>query len=194
MGFWDRLRQTNDRVCPWWLCWSFDNHLRRLIHDPKRILKPHVTSGMRVVDIGCGMGHFTLGLARLVGPKGKVVAVDLQEKMLAALEKRAREAGLAGRIILHRCRPDRLGVEEPADFVLAFWMVHEVTDKPLFFDQVSALLKPGGRLLLVEPKLHVTRKGFAQTVALCRGAGFRLLGEPAIALSRAVRMEKGGPA
>jgi SAM-dependent methyltransferase len=194
MGLRERLRRINDGVCPWWLCWSFDNGLRRLIHDPARILRPHVAAGMTAVDIGCGMGHFTLGMARLVGPHGKVVAVDLQEKMLAALEERARRAGLSRRIVLHRCRPDLLGVEGRADFALAFWMAHEVPDKARLFGQVYDLLKPGGRLLLVEPRLHVSRKGFASTVAVCRDAGFRLLGEPAIALSRSVRMEKGGDA
>jgi ubiquinone/menaquinone biosynthesis C-methylase UbiE len=194
MEWLERLRRINNMVCPWWLCYSFDNPLRRRIHDPERILNPHVTDGMTVVDIGCGMGYFTLGMAKLVGPGGKVVAVDLQEKMLATLGKRACKAGIADRIVLHRCRPDLLGVEEPADFVLAFWMAHEVPDKPRFFDQISAFMKPGGRLLLVEPKFHVTRGSFGRTVDVCRGAGFRLLGEPAIALSRAVRMEKGGPA
>ena len=192
VGWFERLLRMNDRVCPWWLCYSFDNPLRRLIHDPERILNLHVKTGMTAVDIGCGMGCFTLGLAKLVGPGGKVIAVDLQEQMLAALGRRARKAGLSDRIVLHRCRPDRLGVEEFADFVLAFWMAHEVRDKPRFFAQISAFLKPGGRLLLVEPRLHVTRSSFGRTVEVCRAAGFRLLGEPAVALSRAVLMGKEG--
>jgi hypothetical protein len=73
-------------------------------------------------------------------------------------------------------------------------MVHEVRDKPRFFAQISAFLRPGGRLLLVEPKLHVTRSRFGRTVEACRAAGFRLLSEPAVALSRAVLTEKSGPA
>jgi ubiquinone/menaquinone biosynthesis C-methylase UbiE len=182
----------NDRVCPWWFCYSFDNPLRRLIHDPERILEPYVKPGMTVVDIGCGMGHFTPGMAKRVGPAGKVFAVDLQEQMLEALGRRARKAGLADRIVLHRCRPERLGVVKPADFVLSFWMAHEVPDKPRFFGEIFSLLKPAGRLLLVEPKLHVTRNSFERTVEVCRAAGFRLLGTPAVALSRAVLMEKNG--
>ena len=181
-------------VCPWWFCYSFDNPLRRLFHDPEPLLVPYVKPGMTAVDIGCGMGYFTLGLAKRVGPGGKVIAVDLQEKMLAALGRRARKAELSDRIVLHRCRPDILGVEEPADFALAFWMVHEVMDKPRFFAQISAFLKPGGRLLLVEPKFHVARSRFERTVEVCRAAGFRLLGEPKVALSRAVLMEKSEPA
>lgn len=190
MGWFEKLMRMNDRVCPWWICYTFDNPLRRLVHDPGRLLEPYVKSAMTAVDIGCGMGYFTLGAAKLVGPEGRVIAVDLQQQMLTTLERRARRAGLSDRIVPHRCQPDRLGVEEPADFALAFWMVHEVKDKPRFFAQISAFLKPGGRLLLVEPKLHVTRSRFERTVETCREAGFRLLGEPVVALSCAVLMER----
>jgi len=189
------LRRMNNHVCPWWLCYSFDNPLRRLFHDPERLLGPYVKSGMNVADIGCGMGYFTLGLARLAGPEGKVIAVDLQERMLAALESRARRAGLAERIVLHRCRPDSLGVDGPADFVLAFWMAHEVPDKPRFFREIFTLLKAEGRLLLVEPKIHVARRSFERTLTVCREMGLQLLEEPAISLSRAallIKERKGG--
>ena len=172
-------------VCPWWLCHSFDNPLRRLFHDPDRLLHPYVKPGMTVVDIGCGMGYFTVGLAKLAGPEGKVIAVDLQQPMLDALGRRARKAGMADRIVLHRSRKEGLGVEEPADFVLAFWMVHEVPDAPPFFREIFSLLKTEGRFLLVEPKIHVTKRGLERTLAVCRETGFRVLEEPAVALSRA---------
>ena len=190
MNLFAKLRRTNNRVCPWWLCYSFDNPLRRLFHDPERLLGTYVKRGMTVADIGCGMGYFTLGLARLAGPEGKVIAVDLQERMLAALESRARRAGLAERIVLHRCRPDSLGVDGPADFALAFWMAHEVPDKPRFFREIFSLLKAEGRLLLVEPKIHVPRRSFERTLTACREAGLQLLEEPAISLSCAALMRK----
>ncbi len=190
MGLIEKLQRTNNRVCPWWLCYSFDNPLRRIFHKPELLLAPYVKPGMIAVDIGCGMGYFTLGLAKLAGPGGRVIAVDLQQKMLDALERRTRRAGVADRIVLHRCRPDSLGVEGPVDFALAFWMAHEVPDKPRFFREIFALLRTGGRLLLVEPKFHVTLRSFERTLAVCREAGFRHLGEPALSLSGAVLMGK----
>lgn len=172
-------------VCPWWLCYSFDNPLRRLFQDPERLLAPYVKPGMTVVDIGCGMGYFTIGLARLTGPEGKVIAVDLQQQMLDALGRRSRRAGLADRIVLHRCSKTSLGVEESVDFALAFWMAHEVPDQPRFFGEILALLKPRARLLIAEPKYHVGRKQLEQTMAVSRNAGFRILEAVPVALSRA---------
>jgi ubiquinone/menaquinone biosynthesis C-methylase UbiE len=177
-------------VCPWWLCYSFDNPLRRLFHDPEPLLVPYVKPGMTAVDVGCGMGYFTIPLARIAGPRGKVIAVDLQQRMLDALVRRAKKAGVADRVIPHRCQKESLGVEGPADFALVFWMAHEVPDKPRFFREIFAFLTQGGRLLLVEPKYHVTLGSFERTLAVCREVGFSPVGEPAVALSRAVLLEK----
>ena len=178
-------------VCPWWFCYSFDNPLRRLFHDPEPLLAPYGKPGMTVVDVGCGMGYFTIPLAKITGPGGKVIAVDLQQRMLDALMRRASKAGVADRIIPHCCQKENLGVEGPADFALAFWMAHEVPDKPRFFREIFSFLKQGGRLLLAEPKYHVTLGSLEQTLAVCREVGFRPLDEPIVALSRAVLMGKG---
>jgi ubiquinone/menaquinone biosynthesis C-methylase UbiE len=191
MSVFNALWRASNMVCPWWVCYSFDNPLRRLFHDPERLLDPYVKPGMTVVDIGCGMGYFTVGLAKLIGPEGKVIAVDLQQHMLDALEKRARAAGMADRIVLHRCRKERLGIQEPADFILAFWMAHEVTDKSRFFREIFTLLKTEGHFLLVEPKIHVLQKSFERTLAVCGEAGFRILEKPSVALSRTVLLGRG---
>ncbi len=98
---------------------------------------------------------------------------------------------MADRITPHRCGKESLGFAGPVDFALAFWMAHEVPDKPRFFGEIFALLGPAGRLLLVEPKYHVSAGAFCRTVEMCREQGFSPTDEPAAALSRAVLMGKG---
>ena len=115
-------------VCPWWLGYAIDNPLRRLLHDPAVLFAGYVGPGMTAVDLGCGMGHFTLGLARLVGPGGKGIAGDLQPQMLERVRRRARRAKLEDRIRLHRAGAASLELDARADFVVASWMVHEVPD------------------------------------------------------------------
>jgi SAM-dependent methyltransferase len=73
----DRNAPTGDHVCPWWFASTFDNVLRRLVHDPPGILAPFLSEGMTVLDAGCGMGHFSIGMARLVGERGKIVGGHL---------------------------------------------------------------------------------------------------------------------
>lgn len=170
-------------VCNWWIAYTFDNPLRRLIHHPPRVLGSYVKAGMTVMDLGCGMGHFSIGMARLVGNTGRVIAVDLQQKMLDIMERRAHRAGLAERILPHRCRADDIGIKEPVDFVLAFWMVHEVPDQNHFFQQLKALLTAGGRLLIAEPKMHVTADDLERTVEIAQSCGLQCLERPAIRLS-----------
>jgi SAM-dependent methyltransferase len=176
----------SDNVCPWWLCPTFDNPLRRLIHNPERILAGWVQPGETALDLGCGMGYFSIPLARLVGPEGKVICVDLQEQMLAGVRRRAERAGVENRIRLHRAGNDGIGLAETADFALAFWMLHEVPDQAAFLAEVRACLKPGGRLLVAEPRLHVGGAEFERSVEVARSAGLEIFAHPAVALSRAV--------
>ena len=180
------LHSRSGNVCPWWLCPTFDNPLRWLIQNPDRILAGLVQPGETALDLGCGMGYFSIPLARLVGPQGVVICVDLQEQMLAGVRRRAERAGVADRIRLRRAGTDGLGSTETADFALAFWMLHEVPAQAAFLTEVRACLKPSGRLLIVEPRIHVGSVAFERSVTIARDAGLLPVARPAVALSRAV--------
>jgi ubiquinone/menaquinone biosynthesis C-methylase UbiE len=182
-----RLRNLiiKDEVCPWWLIRTFDNPLRRLLQKPDEILKGLVKEGDTAVDIGCGIGYFTIPLARMVGKSGKVIAVDLQEKMLKGMEKRAVKNSLKDRIISHKCTPGSLDVKEPADFILAFYMVHEVPDQERFFGEIKQMLKPAGHILVVEPGMHVKADAFEKTVKTAQSCGLNLVALPRFSFSRA---------
>lgn len=176
-----------EHVCPPWLSFTLTNVFRRLAQDPNRILGPFVRPGDIVLDVGCGPGFFAVPLARMVGESGRVVAVDIHPGMLDRTMRRAVRAGAGDRVRLHLASRTSLGLDpgERADLALAFWMAHEVPDPERLFVEIGAALKSSGRLLLVEPKLHVPGPSFAALIGLAEGAGFVRLGEPRIRLSRA---------
>lgn len=171
-------------VCPRWLCFTFDNVFRKLLHDPYKILQPYIKEGDTVLDVGPGIGYFTIPLAEMVGDRGRVIAADIQQEMLTAIKKRAKQRDVEGRIILQLSSSDSLNVKAKVKFILAFWMVHEVPDKPRFLAQLRSLLKDDGRFLLVEPKFHVTKRKFTASVRLALKAGFALDDSPQISLSK----------
>jgi ubiquinone/menaquinone biosynthesis C-methylase UbiE len=180
----------NHHVCPRWLCFTFDNWFRRLLQNPDAIMKTHIREGDTVLDIGPGMGFFTIPIAHLVGDDGQVIAADIQEEMLAAISERAIHAGLQNRIKLQLCKPDSLGVSCKVDFILAFWMVHEVPNQQKFFAELYSLLKDKGKFLMVEPKIHVTHQKFADAVQAAQNAGFKLAASPTISLSISALLKK----
>ncbi len=180
-------------VCPWWIGYLLVSPLRRLYQNPHAILAPHLRPGMLVVETGPGMGFFTLDIARAVSPDGRVVAIDVQPPMIAALRRRARRAGLDERIETRLVQGDATGLERldgTVDFVLAFAVVHELPDAPKFFQASARSLKRGGRLLLAEPRGHVKAEAFARTLAVAQSAGLRAIDTPAIRGSHAALLEK----
>lgn len=178
-------------VCPLWVGYLLVSPIRRWFQNPDKILSPCISEGMTVLDIGPGMGFFTIPAARMVGAGGKVIAVDLQEKMLKALVRRAEKAGVADRIVTRLCQADNLGVSDPIDLCLAFNVVHEVPDAGSLFSQIRAILKPTGRLLLAEPgKWHVSEKEFQAVLDLAAAEGLKIVGRPEISRSQSALLAR----
>jgi ubiquinone/menaquinone biosynthesis C-methylase UbiE len=179
------------RVCPVELAGGLDNRVRRWFQNPQRILSPYVHGGMTVLDFGCGPGFFTPEIARMVGPNGRVIAADLQEGMLQKLRVRLQGSGLESRVTLHQCQENDMRLSQPVDFVLAFYMVHELPDQSAFFTGIWAVLNPGGRILVVEPPLHVSKRGFEAMVRIAQSVGFATAERPRMFLSKAIVLRKG---
>jgi ubiquinone/menaquinone biosynthesis C-methylase UbiE len=186
----DIIFARGKHVCPWWFCYAFDNPLRKLFQDPYEILAPYIKQGFTVIDIGPGMGYFTVPLLKLAGKDGRVIAVDIQEKMLMVLKRRAIKAAVNGNLITHLSKPDDFGLHEKADFILAFWMLHEVPDKIQFLKNVKKLMKGTACALIVEPKLHVTKMAFDRTIQMAKQSGVKIQDYPPISLSRAILLTR----
>ncbi len=173
----------SERVCPWWIGYLLLSPLRRWKLHPEELLSPYVQKGMTVLEPGPGMGFFTLTLARMVDTTGRVVAVDIQAKMLHGLRRRSAKAGLSERIDTRLVQKDSMQLGDLAnavDFVLAFAMVHELPSAESFFREMAAVLKPGGKLLLVEPAGHVKSEKFTKELEAAAAAGFLVADRPII--------------
>ena len=184
------LTSENKLICSWRLAPIIDNFLRPLIHNPRRLFRPYVRIGMTVLDVGCGAGFASLGLADLVGEEGLVISADLQPEMLDMVRRRAVKAGLGNRIRTHLCDAYRIGIEAGVDFALAFFMLHEVPDAHVFLKELYNMLKNGGLFFLTEPKIHVSRRKFEQTVQEAQSVGFTVLKRPFVRFGRAVLLAK----
>jgi SAM-dependent methyltransferase len=180
-------------IAPWWVGYLLLMPPRQWLQNPRRILAPHVAPGQTVLEVGTGMGFFTLPLAELVGERGRVVGIDCQERMLDTLRRRADRGELGERIETRGCRAGSLEVGDLAgrvDFVLAFNVVHEARDPERMVGEMARCLRPGGRLLLSEPRGHVSRDLFLWEYGLCREAGLRAADWPRHRRQMSVVMQK----
>ncbi len=170
-------------VCPWWMGYLLANPVRRLFQSPEKILAPYINKGDKILEIGPGMGFFSIPMAAMTGEKGKVYCVDVQPKMLSVLAKRGKKAGVGSIVETRLAAAQSLNISDiygSIDFVLLFAVVHEVPDQGELFSEVYRALKPGGRMLISEPSGHVTTKGFAATVDIAQDKGFIRVEEPKI--------------
>ncbi|MFZ0283152.1 MAG: class I SAM-dependent methyltransferase [Bacteroidales bacterium] len=185
-------KEKHPYVCPAEFAGSLDNALRRLVHNPRRILEAYVHKGMTVLDLGCGPGFFTIELANLVGVEGRVIAADLQQGMLDKVIEKLSRTDLERRVEIHKCQDNRIGASQKVDFVLAFWMVHEVPFQLQLFEELKSVLNPGGKVMIVEPKIHVTGRSFKKMIDRLESAGLEIIKWPKVRLSRTVLLSAAG--
>ena len=181
--------EKHNHYCPAERAGLLDNWIRKILQNPNKILKNYIRDGMVVLDFGCGPGYFTLPAAELVGLRGKVVAADFQEAMLEIVKKKIHGTELEKKIVLHKCESDSTGLSEKFDFILAFYVVHETPNPENFLREMKSLMNPRGQFLIVEPSFHVKRKQFNKTIFNAEKAGFSIIIQPKMLLSRAALFE-----
>jgi len=185
------LSNRSKRICPVERAGSLDNGIRRWLQNPQKILKPYIKEGMTVLDIGCGPGFFSIDMAQMVGESGRVIASDLQEGMLQKVRKKIKGTELEKRITLLKCEKNKIGISEYVDFVLLFYMVHEVPNKEALFNEIGTILKQNGQILIVEPPFHVSKLAFEGTVKIAKNIGFIDIEGPNVLFSKTVILKKG---
>ena len=167
------MEQKSNHVCPWWLGYTFILPIRKYQHNPQKILGSHIKEGMTVMDYGCAMGYFSIPLAQMTGTEGRVYCVDIQDKMLEKLQKRAVKYDVSSIISTLQVGKsyNAADLHDKLDFALLFAVVHEVPNKTDLFIDMFAMLKPGGKVLFAEPMGHVKPDDFEKSLQLAKNAG-----------------------
>jgi ubiquinone/menaquinone biosynthesis C-methylase UbiE len=182
-----------NHVCPYWMGYFLVNPIRKLIHNPERLLGTYIRPGMIVIDYGSGMGYFSIPLARMVGKQGKVFCFDIQYKMLEKLINRARNSRVEEIIIpglITANDNSNQTSNQNVDFTLLFAVTHEVFDKEQLFSFLSRKMKLNALLLFAEPRGYVNTESFRQSVLLSEKEGFRKVRDLKIRKSHAILLEK----
>ena len=184
------MGDRDKHLCPVERAGSLDNKLRKCLQNPYKILGPYLREGMQVLDLGCGPGFFSIPIAEMVGPSGRVIAADVQEGMLQKVREKIKGIELEKRVTLHKCQDEKINLLEKVDFILLFYMVHEVPNQEVFFKEIETILKPDGQVYIVEPPFHVSKKDFEKMVQTAHNFSFVEKIRPKMLFNKAVILQK----
>jgi ubiquinone/menaquinone biosynthesis C-methylase UbiE len=135
--------------CPPGLNWILDNPYRRR-YAPLILERVGISPGEHVLELGTGPGLFTVRAARLLGPKGQLVSVDIQPEMIAAVEKNVREAGLTN-VKTHVAGAYELPLDnESVDRAFLITVLAEIPDQNRALKELRRVIKPNGILSITE--------------------------------------------
>jgi len=176
-------------ICPMKVAGILDSKFRRLFHNPRKILKPYIAKNITALDIGCGPGVFSIEIAELMEGAGKVISVDMQEGMLEIIRQKISGKSIEKNIVLHKCSADKINIKERVDFVLMFYVVHEVPDRNNLFNEVLPLINKNGLIMIVEPGL-VPKKEFSGIINFVKKSGFDEYNKLKIPFSKGMVLKK----
>jgi ubiquinone/menaquinone biosynthesis C-methylase UbiE len=171
---WRLYSQRRTLPCPSWLGWmvEMDNPFTKANRARTIIDLLALAPGMKVLDAGCGPGRLTLPAARAVGPEGEVLAVDIQEGMLARVREKAGEAGLENVAYL---QAELGGGKLPTDHfdrAMLVTVLGEIPDQVAALKEIYGALKPGGILSVTEVIFDPHFQSRESVLRVAREAGF----------------------
>ncbi|MGH2447273.1 MAG: class I SAM-dependent methyltransferase [Chloroflexota bacterium] len=145
--------------------WRFPPERREVLSNPERLRpdKPlraiHPTAGETALDVGAGTGFWTVPLAELVGPTGRVIAADIEPVMLADLRELIAARNLSNVEVLQTGEADLPLPDGVVDLAVMGYVLHEPPDASAFLHEVARVLRPRGRVLVIEWHKKDTEEG-----------------------------------
>lgn len=130
--------------------WLERGEREREENPAKAIRALDIQPGMTVCDLGAGSGYYTVRMSRLVGPTGKVYAVDIQPRMLELLTRRLRSDGIQNVVPVLSTEDDPKLPPQSQDLILLVDVYHEFARPQIMLRRMREALKDDGRLVLLE--------------------------------------------
>jgi SAM-dependent methyltransferase len=162
-------RMARDKHFP---AFAHDNPFRRLFFPPRRLVGPHIGPGQTAADLGCGPGYHTITLADLVGPMGKIYAVDSDERAIEILRKKADAHGCTNIDMRAQSACDLSFIADATlDFVLAHGLLCSMApkDHDCAVNEIRRILKPAGLAYLSAAKGFISYISRTEWVGILRG-------------------------
>lgn len=150
-----RRNEASRRLLTWRLG-TEERERREKVGEVLRLLG--LGPGSRVADLGSGLGFYTVALARTVGQTGRVFAVDIDEAVLAELRRRASDGRLPQIEVVLGAPDDPRLAPGSLDAALIVNSYHEMPSHRSILEHLRAALRPGGRLMLIEPYSEERRR------------------------------------
>lgn len=172
---WRLFSRRREIPCPTWLGWMVerDNPFTKVNRARTIIELLGVKPRMKVLDAGCGPGRLTLPLAEAVGPQGEVMALDLQEGMLARVRAKVQSAGLQNVSFLHAGLGKGKLPQSCFDRAVLVTVLGEIPDQAAALQEIHSALKPGGILSVTEVIFDPHFQRRETVVRLAEAAGFK---------------------
>ncbi len=168
-----RLQPAGGTPCPAALAWLVNNPIRRRYMHPV-LDRVGIRPGERVLELGPGQGAFTVDAARRLAPDGTLIAVDIQPKMIAQVEKRIQEAGLTN-VETHVADAYSLPLDDASvDRALLVTVLPEIPDQARALAELRRVIKPSGLLSITEEFLDPDYPFAFESIRRVEAAGFNL--------------------
>jgi ubiquinone/menaquinone biosynthesis C-methylase UbiE len=168
---------------------KLDSPWRRNALPPKEtLLLLGLTADLDFADIGCGIGYFTIPAAAIIQPEHQIYAIDPAADMIAEARKRAREAGVDNIEFVQSDPQDFKIPVESVDFALLATVFHEISEKELFVQQTWDILRPGGKLALIEWNNQILEMGPPENHRISKEETDRFMLEAGFAIIKALEV------
>jgi SAM-dependent methyltransferase len=159
--------------CPSSLSWLVDNPIRRRYMRPV-LERIGIQPGERVLELGPGPGVFTVYAAQRIGPEGQLIAIDIQQEMIAQVERRVRQEGLTN-VEAHVASAHDLPLGAGSvDRAFLVTVLPEIPMPARALAELHRVLRPDGVLSITEEFYDPDYLSLPETIHLVEAAGFRL--------------------